>query len=391
MLDVLVVRRYRSLRDIAFEPRALTLITGANGVGKSSLYRALTLLQRAALGGLSLAIAQEGGIDSIAWAGTAEASSRSAARAGRQIQGTSRSLRGEKGICFGLRTRGCGFELQVGMPEYTPTSPSAFARDPGILHEVLWTGERRTRHSVCLERNGPLAEYVDVHGNRRTFGDLPATDSVLSALSDPAALSELHVVRETIRAWRFYDGFRVDADSPLRRACIGVRTPQLASDGSDLGAAIQTIFEVGDVQGFQGAVRAGLGVEVEIAIGEGPSYEVRTRLSGVLRPMRAHELSDGTLRYIALLAALYAPRPAPLIVLNEPEASLHPALLEPLARAIVDASRQTQVWVVSHSAAIAQITREHDNQRVCDLELVKSPDGATQIRDQTVLDRPAWP
>jgi predicted ATPase len=90
-------------------------------------------------------------------------------------------------------------------------------------------------------------------------------------------------------------------------------------------------------------------------------------------------------RYRSLRDIAFEPRALTLIT------GANPALLEPLARAIVDASQRTQVWVVSHSPAIASIVREHDTQRVCDVELVKSSDGATHIREQGVLDRPAWP
>ena len=67
----------------------------------------------------------------------------------------------------------------------------------------------------------------------------------------------------------------------------------------------------------------------------------------------ANELSDGTLRYLALAGALLGYRLPGFIALNEPEASLHPDLLEPLARLIVRAAERTQVWVVTHSERLA--------------------------------------
>jgi len=68
----------------------------------------------------------------------------------------------------------------------------------------------------------------------------------------------------------------------------------------------------------------------------------------------ANELSDGTLRYLALCGALLGYRLPGFIALNEPEASLHPDLLEPLARLIISAAERTQVWVVTHSERLAQ-------------------------------------
>ena len=61
-------------------------------------------------------------------------------------------------------------------------------------------------------------------------------------------------------------------------------------------------------------------------------------MPGILRPLEARELSDGTLRYLCLIAALLSPRPATLLALNEPEMSLHPELMQPLAELIVLAS-----------------------------------------------------
>ncbi|CAN0473801.1 unnamed protein product, partial [Phaeothamnion confervicola] len=71
------------------------------------------------------------------------------------------------------------------------------------------------------------------------------------------------------------------------------------------------------------------------------------------RVFEANELSDGTLRYLALCGALLGYRLPGFIALNEPEASLHPDLLEPLARLIVRAAERTQVWVVTHSERLA--------------------------------------
>jgi predicted ATPase len=65
------------------------------------------------------------------------------------------------------------------------------------------------------------------------------------------------------------------------------------------------------------------------------------------------ELSDGTLRYLALMGALLSYRLPALIALNEPETSLHPDLMEPLARLVAAASRRTQAWLVTHSQALA--------------------------------------
>ena len=63
-------------------------------------------------------------------------------------------------------------------------------------------------------------------------------------------------------------------------------------------------------------------------------FEVEMQQHGLLRPLKAAELSDGTLRYLLWVAALLTPRPPGLLVLNEPETSLHPDLLPALGRLI---------------------------------------------------------
>ena len=88
------------------------------------------------------------------------------------------------------------------------------------------------------------------------------------------------------------------------------------------------------------------------------------------------ELSDGTLRYLALAGALLAYRLPPFLALNEPETSLHPDLMEPLARMIVQASKRTQVWLVTHSERLAGAVAEAGGVRP---RLVLKRDGATWI------------
>ena len=68
---------------------------------------------------------------------------------------------------------------------------------------------------------------------------------MLTHYSNPRDGAELLLLREHMRAWRFYDHFRTDSEAPARRRQIGTRTPVLNSDGSDLAAAIATIQEIG--------------------------------------------------------------------------------------------------------------------------------------------------
>jgi predicted ATPase len=108
----------------------------------------------------------------------------------------------------------------------------------------------------------------------------------------------------------------------------------------------------------------------------------------MLRPLAAAELSDGTVRYLLWVAALLSPRPPDLLVLNEPETSLHPDLAEPLADLITSAAGRSQVIVVTHSAALAAALGESGDD-VARVELLKDS-GETAVAGQGMLDEPLW-
>jgi predicted ATPase len=194
------------------------------------------------------------------------------------------------------------------------------------------------------------------------------------------------VLRERIRSWRFYDHLRTDAQAPARSAQIGTRTPVLSHDGADLAAALQTIREIGDDQAMDDAIdRAFPGSRIEITQA-GSRFELTLRQPGLLRPLRAAEVSDGTLRYLLWVAALLTPRPPELLVLNEPETSLHPDLTGPLADLIIAASARTQIIVVTHAQPLVTALRGGSAHTI---KLIKE-DGRTLIAGQGILDEPAW-
>ena len=86
-------------------------------------------------------------------------------------------------------------------------------------------------------------------------------------------------------------------------------------------------------------------------------FDLRLHGPGLLRPLSGAELSDGTLRYLLLIAALLSPRPPGLLVLNEPETSLHPELLPALARLMITAAERSQLLIITHSAALVDALR----------------------------------
>jgi predicted ATPase len=177
----------------------------------------------------------------------------------------------------------------------------------------------------------------------------------MAQLVEPHRFPVLSRLKQELAGWRFYHHLRSDAEAPARQKRLGMRTTVLAGDGRDLAAALATIREIGDRARLDGHIeRAFPGSTVEIIDDEASQFTLRMNVPGVFRPLEGSELSDGTLRYLCLVAALLSPRPAPLLVLNEPETSLHPDLFAPLGELILDAARRSQLLVTTHAAALVQ-------------------------------------
>ncbi|WP_344307664.1 AAA family ATPase [Fodinicola feengrottensis] len=382
MLVTLAVENYRSLRHLVMPLQQLTLVTGANGTGKSSLYRALRLLADASRNGAIAALAREGGLPSTLWAGP-EVIGR-AVRAGQHpVQGTAR--RKPVGLRLGFGGDEYGYAMDLGLP--VVPMETAFDLDPEIKRESIWGGPALRPATLIADRHNEVVRTRGEAGDWSTGQRIALSDSILSEVSDPLRAPEVLLVRERIRSWRFYDQFRTDPQAPARASRIGTRTPVLAHDGADLPAALQTIRETGDTTGLDAAVdHAFPGSRVEIDVLDG-RFELRFRQHGLLRPLDAAELSDGTLRYLLLTAALLTPRPPELLVLNEPETSLHPDLLPPLAELINTAATRTQLIVVSHSTRLIQALQAGGSTST----VVLAKDfGETVIQGQGRLDEPAW-
>lgn len=370
MIQTLAVDNYRSLRRLVLPLSPLTVVTGANGTGKSSLYRALRLLADASRNGVIAALAREGGVNSTLWAGPEQG-----AKKGRPVQGTVRTRPVELRLGFGGDEY--GYALDFGLPRPGVTM---FNLDPEFKREALWTGPVLRPSALLADRAGQVVRARSVDGAWSEPVRIGLTDSMLSELAEPEVL----LLRDRMRSWRFYDQFRTDRDAPARQSRIGTRTPVLNHDGADLPAALQTIREVGAVAQLDDAVADAFPGSRVVVVDHDGRFGLRFHQHGLLRPLDAAELSDGTLRYLLWVAALLTPRPPELLVLNEPETSLHPDLLPPLGHLIATAATRSQVVVVTHSGTLVDAL-----EKASVLTLVKES-GSTVLAGQGRLDQPSW-
>lgn len=385
MLTTLAIANYRSLRSVIVPLTELNIVSGENGTGKSNLYRTLRLLSDTAQGNVIASLAREGGLSSTLWAGP-ETIASSVKRGEHPVQGGPR--REPVSLRLGFASDEYSYTIDLGVHGKPKDDPSMFALDPEIKRECIWAGPVFRPATLLVDRRGPAVKTRDGDGEWRVITSKLATfDSMLTQVLDAERAPEILKVREQIRSWRFYDHLRTDADSPIRQPQLGTRTPVLSHDGRDLAAALQTIREIGDSQKLNQAV-ADAFPGASIDIGRiGNAFTVEFHQHGLLRPLSAAELSDGTLRYLLWIAALLTPRPPQLMVLNEPETSLHPDLLPALARLISATSRSTQVWVVSHSARLLSALQEDER---CNAIQLSKDFGETLVREQGLLDRPSW-
>lgn len=374
MLQTLAIAHYRSLHGLVLPLHPLNVITGENGSGKSNLYRALRLLAETAQGGVAAVLAREGGLGSALWAGP-ETIDRRVGAGEIPLQGGPRQA--AVGLKLGFATDEFGYAIDFGYP---PPSRSAFALDPQIKAEAIWAGPFLRSANLLVDRRGASVRRRHAQGWERVDDRLSVFDSLFTQVADPQRMPETLALRDYIRRWRFYD-------APARQPAMATRTPVLHHDGRDLAAAWVTIVEIGDPVALARSVDdafPGATVGFEALDGR---LALRFHQPGLLRPLSMAELSDGTLRFLLLAAALHTPRPPPLLVLNEPESSLHPDLLPALARLIIAASARSQVWVVSHASRLIAALEQAPG---CHSLHLHKQQGRTLLSGQGLLDAPAW-
>jgi len=202
-------------------------------------------------------------------------------------------------------------------------------------------------------------------------------ESVLSQRKDPDQYPELTWVGQqfgriqTFREWSFgrYTSLRKTqrADMP---------TDELVADSSNLALVLNELEHSSAWSEFNRLMKRFLPRYQRFSIkvyGGGVQFYLHE--DGLRLPVPATRLSDGTIRFMALLAVLLSPNPPPLVCIEEPELGLHPDGLLLLGEVLVEASARTQLIVTTHSdTLVSALTEQADSVLVCEHI------GQTQVR-----------
>jgi predicted ATPase len=304
--------------------------------GRQTSNRALRIAHACSEGRIARTIVQEGGMPSIVYAGR---------------------RRGEPKVELAIDLEDMSYQVCLATVGSGATGEGLgpFPQDPVIKREQILLPGSGKKPVEMLDRAGATAFVRDAEGHRVTYpASLHASESVLAQLMDVRQFPELVYVRETLRQMRFHHHLRSDDEAPARQPGLATRTLAVSDDGSDLAAALLTVQREGDGATLARCVGAAFdGATVMVDADDSGRLDLALHVPGMMRSLSARELSDGQLRFLFLAAAMLSQRPPVMVVLNEPETSLHVGLLPALAELVIAAADRTQVVLTTHSSILA--------------------------------------
>ena len=339
--------------------RRLNVLIGPNGSGKSNLVEAFSVL-RAVPRDLPLPIRQGGGVHQWLW------------RSGRAKGARSAALE----VLFepGQVTDSPGTQPVRYRVEFGSEAGGFVVLDERIENE---TGTPRPYFYFGYENGRPMLN--NAAGTRRQLqrADIDRTQSILSQRRDPESYPEVAAVGDRLKDILIYRSWSFGPQAPIRASCgTDVQTDRLLEDFSNLPARLMALKRDPATKrrllDLLSEVAPGF-TDVEIILEGG---RLQLYLTEGERNIPAHRLSDGTLRYLSLLAILLDPGPARLVLIEEPELGLHPDVLPVLRDLLVEASQRFQLIVTTHSTQLVDAMTQHaESLVVCD-----KPGATTSLR-----------
>jgi predicted ATPase len=373
-------------RTEPIELRQLNLLIGTNGSGKSNFVEVIRLLHFLPDKDPWGSVLATGGVSEWIWKGRRTKSSTCSLR-------TTLSL-GEMGLArIGAR------------PEYAELSLELerFESSFRVKRESFGTcgveGRLDPLYS-SFERSGSQGTInlrMARSDERPTSFSLSLDRSIFSQLASPSVqasgiggdLPELFEVAQFFESFDFHQDWEFGADCPPRDPQpVGQSVARLDEDGSNLAQLLayyrddyKSVFErlTDLVKRFYEPVKSVeirlISTHLQIAIEEEGGFSTP-----------AYRLSDGMLRWLAILVILLNPTPAPVTCIDEPELGLHPDIIPTLADLLREASTRTQLVITTHSSALVDAFSD-DPESICVSEKIE---GSTAIRRLSGSDLAVW-
>lgn len=335
----------------------LNVLIGPNGSGKSNLIEALELLH-ATPTAFANAIRDGGGAQEWLWKGEKGNGSAS-------IEALIRGVHPIPDLRYRLSFTASGQRTEV-----TDEAIENVRKSKSNAPDVFFYYRFQAGHPVINVREiaGGAAggQRKERHLERQS---LVPDESVLSQRKDPDLYPELTWVGQqfgrfqSFREWRFGRYFELRQPQPA-----DLPSDSLLPDSRNLGLVLNEIEHSGASQDFNRFLHRFLPRYQRFSTRiQGGTVQFYLHEEGLRAPVPATRLSDGTIRFIALLALLLSPSPPPLICIEEPELGLHPDAVALLAEVLTDAAERTQLIVATHSdALISALTEEADSVLVCE-------------------------
>lgn len=353
---------------IELELRPLNVLIGPNGSGKSNFIDMLDLI-RSLPKDVGRPIRKSGGIINWIWRGRHASDSL-------EVSATLANPTGSE-------------------PSHMVYSIEIGAYDYGVevlresLHASTEGGEPRPYFSSSL-KTGEVLVARHPRGRILEMEPIPGGDSdqsLLAYIKDPLSFPAMTWLAETLSRLQIYREWPFGRIVPLRSPQqADLRNEVLNADGTNLGLVLSRLRRVPETKRkiLDALRRLYGGVTDYDVIVEGGTVQIFVEEGDVSIP--AVRLSDGTLRYLCLLAILCDPNPPPLVCIEEPELGLHPDILSGLTDLMREAAQRCQLVVTTHSDAIVDaLTDTPESIVVCEKE-----DGQTCLRRLSKDDLSHW-
>lgn len=336
----------------AIELEPLNILIGPNGSGKSNVLEVLELL-RATPSDFASAIRDGGGATEWLWKG---GDSNNAARI--------EIVTGDRSTQLGTPT---GRPLRYRL-EFTSTNSRAEVLDEAVEEAEAVPGEKEPYFYYRFQRGNPVINTRGSKSRNLKREDLLPDQSVLAQRRDPELYPEVTWIGKTFGRIQTFSDWTFGRYAPLRQPQpADLPEDRLLPDNRNLALLLNQL-EFRDPARFNELLKRFLpGFERMSTKVSGGTVQFYLHEPGLGSPIPPTRLSDGTIRFIAIIATLLAPDPAPLVCIEEPELGMHPDAVALIGDLLIEASQRMQLVVTTHSEAlVAAMTNQPQSVVVCE-------------------------